>query len=182
MRSFISFSATLFSSSAALSAETVAFHSASVIFMPLWASFMVLPAYSQSPPDSLQIWSMRLVAELLDPLLGELSEALLDDVVAGHVLEERVDDLRDAFLAAEPLVERLRLGRLGRSGVLGAGVGDRLRDHRLLRRGLLPHAKAPRPRAPSAAVVRMAETKRRVRMAYVYRRAQSGGSTKKAPP
>src|SRR4051812_32860641 len=43
--------------------------------------------------------------ELLDLLLGQLREALLDDVVVSDVVDEGVDDLRDGFLAAQPLEE-----------------------------------------------------------------------------
>src|SRR5207245_11230782 len=55
--SFFSRSPTLYLSRALTSASTVAFHSASVMFMPLCVSFMSRPRYEQGPPSAWQIFT-----------------------------------------------------------------------------------------------------------------------------
>src|SRR6266542_656609 len=50
---------TLFLSRAFTSASTVAFHSASVIFMPRWTVFMSCPFFLHGPPVASQFWLAR---------------------------------------------------------------------------------------------------------------------------
>src|SRR5215470_10826008 len=57
--SLLSFGSTLLLSRAFERFSTVAFHSPSVIFMPLCAVFMSRPTYEHGPPVASQIWSAR---------------------------------------------------------------------------------------------------------------------------